>query len=332
MLAGRPASVAVHLRVRGLLCDVGGWREHGTVLVDLIAAPTNLGLRPPEPGAVPGTAKAPEALREAGLFERMARLGARDAGVVLAGRYRPGIAPGDALRNQAAIVEHALRLADRVTASLEAGRAPLVVGGDCSLVLGPALALRRRGRYGLAYVDGHGDFRHPGHEEPATTLGGEALAAVVGRHVDAVSDLGGLRPLVRDADAVQVGCRDDEVDLVELRGALGDVVPALEVREGRADAAARRVLEVVARDGIDEYWIHVDVDVLDPRWMPAVDSPDPGGLDPDELVALLAALAPRAVGADIAIFDPDLDPEGAAARRLADVVEAGLARLGADLT
>lgn len=298
--------------------------------VDLIAAPTNLGLRPPEPGAVPGTAKAPEALREAGLFERMAPLGARDAGVVLAGRYLPGVRPGDALRNQSAIVSHTRRLADRVTVSLDAGRAPLVVGGDCSLVVAPALALRRRGRFGLAYLDGHGDFRHPGHDEAATTLGGEALAAVTGFHVDAISDLDGLRPLVRAGDAVQVGCRDDEVDLVELRETIGDVVPAREVRKSGADAAARRVRDVVDRDGLDGFWIHVDVDVLDPRWMPAVDSADPGGLDPEGLVALLAALAPRAIGADVAIFDPDLDPDGVAARLLVDVIEAGLGRLGAD--
>ncbi|MEI5584850.1 MULTISPECIES: arginase family protein [unclassified Agromyces] len=296
--------------------------------VDLIAAPTNLGLRPPEPGAVPGTAKAPEALREAGLSERMARLGARDAGVVLADRYRPDVRPGDALRNQSAILAHTRRLADRVSASLDSGRAPLVIGGDCSLVLGPALALRRRGRFGLAYLDGHGDFRHPGHDEAATTLGGEALAAAVGLHVAAVSDLDGLRPLIAGRDAVQVGCRDDEVDLTELGATLGDVIPAREVRESGAAAAAARVLDVLARDDLDGFWIHVDVDVLDPRWMPAVDSPDPGGLGPDELVALLAALAPRAIGADVAIFDPDLDPDGSAARRLVDVVEAGFARLG----
>ena len=297
--------------------------------IDLIAAPTNLGLRPPEPGSVPGTAKAPEALRAAGLHERMLRHGARDAGVVLPARYRPGVAPGDVLRNQAAILEFTRRLADRVDASIGAGRAPLVLGGDCSLVLAPALALRRRGRYGLVYVDGHGDFRHPGNSDEATTLGGEALAAVTGRHVDAVSDLAGLRPLVRDDDVVQVGCRDDEADAVEL-SALGAVLPASEVRRVGVEEAAARIVDIVARAGLDGYWIHIDVDVLDPRWMPAVDSPDPGGLDPDELIALLQSLAPGAAGADVAIFDPDLDPDGSAAATLVEVVSAGLSRLGDD--
>ena len=53
--------------------------------------------------------------------------------------------------------------------------------------------------------------------------------------------------------------------------------------------------------------------------MPAVDSPDPGGLSAAELTGLLAALAPRAVGAQVTVFDPDLDPDGSHARLLTDI-------------
>ena len=56
-------------------------------MIALVSAPTNLGLRPPLRGSVPGADKAPAALREAGLFRRMIDAGARDAGVVLSGRY-----------------------------------------------------------------------------------------------------------------------------------------------------------------------------------------------------------------------------------------------------
>jgi arginase len=55
-------------------------------VIALVAAPTNLGLRPPQPSSVPGCAKAPEALREAGLHARLVAAGAIDAGVVLPGR------------------------------------------------------------------------------------------------------------------------------------------------------------------------------------------------------------------------------------------------------
>jgi arginase len=46
-------------------------------------------------------------------------------------------------------------------AVLDASRFPIVLGGDCSILLGATLALRRRGRYGAAFLDGHSDFRHP---------------------------------------------------------------------------------------------------------------------------------------------------------------------------
>jgi arginase len=296
--------------------------------IDVLWAGSNLGLRPPEPGSVPGTGKAPEAIREAGL---LAALGGRalDAGSVIPGRYRAAPLTGERLRNETELVSFTDRLADRVDESLGAGRAPLVVGGDCSLVLAPLLALRRRGlRVGLVYLDGHGDFRHPGNSDEADTLGGEALAAAVGLHVDAVSDPGGLRPLVRPGDAVMVGCRDDEVDEPEMRAVLGDVVPARDLLAHGVRAAAERIRAVVAAAGLDGFWLHVDVDVLDPRWMPAVDSPDPVGIDPDGLIALLDALAADAFGADLTIFDPDLDEHGVHAFTVVSVAHGGLSRLG----
>ncbi|WP_419694333.1 arginase family protein [Mesorhizobium muleiense] len=58
--------------------------------------------------------------------------------------------------------------------------------------------------------------------------------------------------------------------------------------------------------------MHFDVDALDQTVMPAVDSPGSPGIDPDDLVAILAALVadPRCIGMDMTIFDPDLDPTG----------------------
>ena len=77
-------------------------------------------------------------------------------------------------------------------------------------------------------------------------------------------------------------------------------------------------------------WTPVDVDVLDPSVMPAVDSPDPGGLRLAELEDSLAlALAsPRALGLEFTIFDPDLDADGRLAERLVGLLERAFARAG----
>jgi len=299
-------------------------------MIALVAAPTNLGLRPPQPGSVPGSAKAPEALREAGLHARLLNAGATDAGVVLAGRYVGDVDPVPGrVRNQDALIDHARRLADRLGQVFDIGHTPLVLGGDCSLLVGSGLALRRRGRYGLVHIDGHSDFRHPGNSSHCASLAGEDLAAAVGRHWPAVSDLDGRRPYFDPADAVHIGCRDDDEHLDEIREALGGVVTARELRETGAASAASTAVAVAGARHLAGYWLHLDVDVLDPEHMPAVDSPDPGGLTPDELSTLLAVLAPGAVGAQVTVFDPDLDPDGRYARLLTEILTAGLARLGA---
>jgi arginase len=298
--------------------------------IGLVSAPTNLGLRPPAPTSVPGCAKAPEALREAGLHRRLAELGAHDRGVVLPGRYADDAKPGS-LRNQAAIIEHARRLADRIDLLRADGMAPLVLGGDCGILVAAGLALRRApGRYGLVHLDGHTDFRNPGNSDACASLAGEDLAAAVGRHWPAIADIDGLAPYFSPADVVHAGCRDDDEELEETRALLGAVVPAARLRRQGVEQTAREILDVAGRAGLDGYWIHLDVDILDPGVMPSVDSPDPGGLEPAELTDLLAALAPRAIGAQVTVFDPDLDPDGSRARLLADILVTGLGALGRD--
>jgi arginase len=298
-------------------------------VIGLIAAPTNLGLRPPERSAVPGTAKAPEALREAGLHHRLIAAGATDCGVVLPGRYRDDwVAGAGRLRNQDAIVDHSLRLAERLTAVLDEGIAPLVLGGDCSLLIGTGLALRRRGRYALVHIDGHTDFRHPGTSTRCASLAGEDLAAAVGLHWPAISDIDGLGPYFRPEHAIHVGCRPDDDALVETRGLLRAVVTAPQIAEDGAELVSATLAELMMTERLDGYWLHLDVDVLDPSIMPAVDSPDPGGLTAARLIELLTALAPGAAGAEVTVFDPDLDPTGEHAALLATLLADGLAELG----
>jgi arginase len=296
-------------------------------MIAVLAAPTNLGLKPPEPTSVPGCAKAPEALREAGLHRRLLGAGATDAGVVLPGRYVDHVVPGR-LRNHDALLDHAHRLADRLDSLLADGLTPLVLGGDCSLLVGAGLGLARRGgRHGLVHIDGHTDFRHPGNSDACASLAGEDLAAAVGRHWPDASDPEGRGPSFAAPDVAHIGCRDDDEDLPEVRSLLGAVVPASHViRDGAQAAEAARA--VADAPGVEGYWLHLDVDVLDPAHVSAVDSPDPGGLDPEQLTELLTALAPRAVGAQVTVFDPDLDPGGEQARLLADVLVAGLGALG----
>ncbi|GIF71278.1 hypothetical protein Asi02nite_07960 [Asanoa siamensis] len=300
--------------------------------IALLDAPSNLGLRPPTPTSTPGCAKAPGALRDRGL---LGRLVARDAGCLTAPRYDAGDwRPGDGVAHAEAIAAYSVALAGRIGAIIDADEFPVVLGGDCSILLGSALAMHRLGeavggRIGLVYVDGHSDFRHPGNASYVGAAAGEGLALATGRGQADLAAIEGRRPYFRDVDVVVLGIRaQDEYRLdLQAAGILTRPVPAL-----RAEGAARTAQW--ARDQLADcagYWVHIDVDVLDPAVMPAVDAPDPGGIAFAELELLIAGLVdtPHCLGIELTVFDPDYDPDGAYAAEITSAVVAGLAPIRA---
>jgi arginase len=280
----------------------------------ILEAPSILGLRPS------GVETLPDALRREHLVER---LHARHAG-----RVEPEHA-FDAVRdsitltlNAGGIAAFSHALADRVGAILDRGELPIVLGGDCSIVLGNLLALARRGRHGLFFVDGHADFYNP-EANPNGEAASMDLALATGRGPDVLTTMDGYRPLVADADVVVFGFRDREEQAAYGSQPLPATIRAIDLDTIRRDgvgAAARAALGHLARDdGAPGFWIHLDADVLDDAIMPAVDYRQPGGLSWEELTTTLrlALASGRAVGLDVTIYNPRLDPDGAAARGLA---------------
>lgn len=295
--------------------------------IAVLDAPSNLGLRPPTETSVPGCAKAPGALRDKGL---VTRLGARDAGCLTPPRYDPGDwRPGDGVCHAPQIHTYTLALAQRLASIIDAGEFPLVLGGDCSILLGAALAMRRLGeeidgRLGLVFVDGHSDFRHPGNAPYVGAAGGEELALATGRGQPDLAGIEGRRPYFRDNDVVVLGIRDNDEYRLDLQAASFAVRPAPVLRaEGAARTASWAREQLADCAG---YWLHVDVDVLDASIMPAVDAPAAGGIAFTELELLIAGLVdtPHCMGMEITIFDPDHDPQGTHAGLIAETLVAGL--------
>lgn len=279
----------------------------------VIEAPSNLGLKPPRQGVEPGVRRLPEALAAAGLLEAFE---AKRGGRVEPPPYSPEIDPKTGTRNAPAIARYAGKLADVVGAAVGGGDLPLLLGGDCSILLGSLLALRRRGRYGLFFVDGHADFETPA-TSPSHAAAGMDLSFSTGRGPAALSNLEGLGPLARDEDVVIVGFRDEQT--------LPPAISAYRVDQLRSIGIAEVARREVARlrgNGVEGFWIHVDADVLDPEVMPAVDTPEPGGLELSELTELLRELlaSDLAAGIQVCIYDPDLDPDGTCARSLVQVL------------
>ncbi|MEW2612149.1 arginase family protein [Streptomyces sp. NPDC047880] len=278
----------------------------------IVEAPSVLGLRPT------GVEDLPAALLGAGLAEG---LGARRAGRVEPPPYDPERDPDTGVLNAGGIAAYSVALADAVGGVLDAGRFPVVLGGDCSVLLGTLLALRRRERHGLLFLDGHSDFYQPS-AEPAGEVASMELALATGRGPRVLADLEGRGPLVRDEDVVAVGFRDAEESAGYGMQPLPPALHAMEldtVRALGAAEAARRAVRVLTGDGTGAgYWIHLDVDVLDDAIMPAVDYRQPDGLTWQELETVLrtALTGGGAAGLTVAVFNPRLDPDGTLAHRL----------------
>lgn len=286
----------------------------------ILEAPSTLGL------STGGVEQLPARLLELGLAER---IGARRAGRIAVPGKDPVPDPATGTLNAPAMAAWSPRLADAIAAILDAGEFPIVLGGDCTIVLGSMLALRRRGRYGLLFIDGNADFFQP-EAEPNGEGASMDLAFVTGHGPALLTDIEGRRPLVRSADTVAFGYRDHD-DQAEYGAqplpadlAVYDL-PA--IRSTGAEAAANAAVARLTRDGLDGFFIHLDADVLDDAIMPAVDFRIAGGLSWAELeTALRIALASEAaVGLEIAIYNPKLDADGSAGRGLVDLLARVLA-------
>lgn len=296
--------------------------------LDLIDAQTNLGLRPGPHGELPGTAKATSALMSAGL-NRV--LGFQSKRVIEAPLYERNAQPRTRIRNGHSLRAFNLRLAEAIADSILQSHFPLVLGGDCSNLLGCLLGLRSTGGRGLVHVDGHSDFFHPGNYDVASRLGSAAgmdLALATGRGEKLLTEWPRTSgPLVQDADVIQLGEREREDPEYPFREILTTEIRQLTVQQMLAagiDASVRAAIDQLHARRLDSVWLHVDIDVLDESVMPAVDSPGTPGLTASQLHQLISKLLAtgRIAGADVSIYDPDLDPNRTSAATILRVLSA----------
>jgi arginase len=277
-------------------------------------------------GRTDGEARAPSVVRAAGLLDALAvESDVVDYGDVPVPSATSDRDPETGIIAPAALAGMIDTVSSSVRRALDEPRLPLVIGGECPLLLGCLEAARAEfGRIGLLFVDGHEDAWTP---QQSTT--GEAadveLGFVLGlTHATGMPDLEARLPLVQLEDTVVLGPRDG-MELVEAGvPSLAEAVAFLDdiqLRNGDLDTTARTLAgRLHARPG--HWWFHLDLDVLSTEAMPAVRYPQPGGLDWSDLTVLTAATlqTPGIVGWDITIYNPDLDADGRGAARIVSFV------------
>lgn len=266
-------------------------------------------------GARRGEERAPAALRRAGLLDALA---ADDDGPIDEARLRdPHREPASGVIDAAGLVRAGAAISARIGGLIADGHRPLVLGGDCAILPGICRALPRTTE--LWFVDAHPDFL-----DGATSPTGEAAdmdLSVITGHGPAAA-IGVDDALLDPARVHLLGHRpptdeDSRIEAARIDPAIHQVPSPDLLRLGAGVVGAG-----LAADGDGPAWLHLDLDVVDPRDLPAVTYPEPDGPRWADLVALVTPLAraDRLLGMSVTDLNPDEDPDGRHTRRVVEVL------------
>ncbi len=240
------------------------------------------------------------------------------------------------LINEPALLAMTDALNVRVGQAVTAGRFPFVYGGDCSALLGIVTGLRDHvGDVALVFIDGHEDTMPLDVSEDGEAANTEIglLLGLTGRLLSPA--LGDRLPALKPEHLVVLGPRDDAWRRRFNVGSLADsgvwVAPLAEVADDPSAAGRSAIAELAGR--VDRWWLHIDLDVLDPlefgaQGLPGVED-EPGGLTWDQLTDLVVSMfgsPAHCVGASLVIYDPDQDHDHADAKNIVGFVRNALAR------
>lgn len=264
-----------------------------------------------------GVDMGPSAIHLAGLEPALQALGHRIAETFEIDVNPPEIAAlGDPkVRYLQEIAAACGRLADKVEHHRDAGRFPVVLGGDHSVAVGTisglARSFRKRGQsLGVVWVDAHTDMNTPS-TSPTGNVHGMPLAALLGHGRPELVGLAGDRPALDPRHVCIIGARDVDPTERDLVKSSGVRVYTMSELDDRGTAVCVREAIERAADGTGGIHLSFDLDGVDPEHAPGVGTPVPGGLDFREshLICEKLAQTGKLVGMEMVELNPVLDSQ-----------------------
>jgi arginase len=230
-----------------------------------------------------GVDMGPSAVRVAGLEARLEALGhvVEDAGnvaVAIAEQKKEGAANAKYLKE---ITATCTKHAELVLKTLEAGKTPIVLGGDHSMATGTVAGVaefhrRQNQKIGLIWIDAHSDMNTP-ETSPSGNVHGMPLAAIMGLGPPELANIMNFSPKIDPDNCVIVGVRDvDAHEKENIRKAGIDVYTMRDIDERGMRAIIEEALRIAGR-GTAGYHISLDMDWIDPEDAPGVGTPVRGG-------------------------------------------------------
>ena len=230
-----------------------------------------------------GVDMGPSAVRVAGLEARLEELGhiVEDAGnvaVAIPEQKKTGDPHAKYLKE---ITATCTKEAELVLQTLEAGKVPLVLGGDNSVgagtVSGVAEFYRRQNqKIGLIWIDAHTDINTP-DSSPSGNVHGMPLGALMGLGPADLGNIFGFSPKVAPENCVLVGVRDiDAIEKENVRRAGIGVLTMRDIDERGMRTVMEEALRMAGK-GTAGYHVSLDMDWVDPEDAPGVGTPVRGG-------------------------------------------------------
>ena len=277
---------------------------------------------------LPGTEKAPAALRAAGLIEKLKNIGYEVADL---GDCAPQLFADDEehrrARNLPTIVAGLNDLKVHAEVAIKSGALVLVLGGDCAQVIGLLTGARRYYKHlNLFWMDRDADLNTPA-STPSGRIDGMVVASIIGRGAPELVRFWGETPLVREPDVLLFGLeRVDPPEQDFLSKSPLRYVYAADIQKKGAAAATRDALAHLHAES-REFILHVDTDIIAQEEFPAVNVPGSGGLTFDDVrQSLREVLSQKTLlGLDVAQYNPDRDPDGSGAQKLVELLVDALA-------
>lgn len=283
--------------------------------IEIISAPSILGLRPN------GVEELGKSLLNAGLEELLRPVTPVTHLPTLNKLYNDQRDPDTNCLNPVTIRDFSLVLGRAVADTIEREHFAFVLGGDCSILLGPLSALKAKGTYGLVFIDAHADFY-----EPERSVTGEVadmdLAIVTGHGPEVLTNINRLRPYVQEKHVVHIAQRDWEetrkFGSQDIRETAVRCFDLASIEDKGMPVITAEALAYLEGLDIGGFWIHFDTDVLSDDINPAVEYHLPGGLQFEQAEYLIRnlLLTGRAVGMTVTIFNPKFDKTGNIARNI----------------
>jgi arginase len=275
-----------------------------------------------------GVDMGPSAVRYAGLDDRLRNLGHR---VVDRGNVdipiRDELAPEGGLAYLPAFAHACRAVCDEGKRVLRSGAMPIYLGGDHSISLATVTAATSLGgRTGVLWIDAHGDFNTP-ETTPSGSIHGMPLAALAGFGAPEMVNFDGPGPKVSPRDVALIGTRSlDPEESEALRATQAAIFSMHEVDRLGIAAVADLALEHLAH--CDRVHVSIDLDAIDPRIVPGVGTPVPGGLTAREANLLMENVRDRInlCSIDVVEVNPILDERNVTAEVAVDLVTALLGR------